>query len=167
MNKNLLSFLVFSLVSLSLVPSSVFADGLPKPSVQVLLKALQDSNAEVRLSAAQALGQFEEPLAVKALESALIASAEAAEQDALVKAIVLNKDSGTSKRLNDAFNNPQFNWGKGAKAHAVQAIARIGGKKSIKWLTDVVGGEFDADIRAAAARELGAIGAPPKKEKKD
>jgi len=163
MNKTLLlSFVAWSLVSLP-----AFADGLPKPTVQVLVKALQDTNTDVRLAAAQALGEFEDQAVVKALESALVVSAEAAEQEALVKALLLNNDSGTVKRLTDAMNNPQFTWGKGAKARAVEVVARAGGKKSIKWLSDLVGSEQEPDVRAAAARALGQIGAPPKKEKKD
>ena len=154
-------------VPLLLASSPVLAGGLPKPSVQVLIKGLQDSSPEVRLACAQALAGFEEPTAVKPLEAALMASAETYEQDALVTALVLNKDSGTVKRLTEGLNNPQFAWGKGAKARAVEAIGRIADKKVIKWLTDVVASEQDPDVRAAAARALGTIGAPPKKEKKD
>ncbi len=154
-------------IALVFLSSVLWAEGLPKPSIQALIKALQDSNQDVRLSAAHALSQFEEPQAVKALESALISSTEPAEQEALIAALVLNKDSGTVKRLTEALNNPQFTWGKGAKARATEAVGKIGGKKAIKWLTDLVASEQEPDVRAAAARCLGAIAAPPKKEKKD
>ena len=43
----------------------------------------------------------------------------------------------------------------------------VGQKKMIKWLTDIVAGDQEPAIRAAAARALGHLGAPPKKEKKD
>jgi HEAT repeat protein len=69
--------------------------------------------------------------------------------------------------LSDSLANPQFTWGAGAKARAVDVIGKIGQKKVIKWLTDIVAGEQDPPVRAAAARALGDIGAPPKKEKKD
>jgi HEAT repeat protein len=145
------------------------ASGLPKVSVQVLIKALQDSNLEVRTAAGQALAAVPDAaeLAVKPLESALMASADATEQDALVKALVAADDSATPKRLTEALANPQFTWGAGAKAKAVDVIGQIGQKKMVKWLTDVVAGEQEPAVRAAAARALGQIGAPPKKEKKD
>ena len=146
-----------------------FASGLPKQSVQALMKALQDSNLEVRTGAAQALSEIPDAAeqAVKPLETALIASADAAEQDALVKALVLANDTSTLKRLSEALANPQFTWGAGAKAKAVDVIGKIGQKKMVKWLTDIVAGEQEPAVRAAAARALGDIGAPPKKEKKD
>jgi HEAT repeat protein len=151
------------------VAGAAWASGLPKPSVQALIKALQDSNVEVRTAAAQALAQVPDAAeqSAKPLETALMASAEAAEQEALVKALVTANDSATSKRLSDALANPQFTWGAGAKAKAVEVIGKIGQKKVIKWLTDIVAGEQEPAVRAAAARALGEIGAPPKKEKKD
>jgi HEAT repeat protein len=146
-----------------------WASGLPKPSVQALIKALQDANLEVRTGAALALAQVPDAAeqSVKPLETALIASGDANEQDALVKALVLANDSSTPKRLSDSLANPQFTWGAGAKAKAVDVIGKIGQKKMIKWLTDIVAGEQEPAVRAAAARALGEIGAPPKKEKKD
>ncbi len=48
-----------------------------------------------------------------------------------------------------------------------RVIAQIGAKKQIKWLTDILAGEHEPAVRAAAARALGEIGAPPKKEKDD
>jgi len=160
----LLSFcLGFGFVSIG------WSSGLPKLSVQALMKALQDSNVEVRTGAAQAFAEVPDAAeqAVKPLETALIASADAGEQDALVKALVGADDSGTPKRLSDSLANPQFTWGAGAKAKAVDVIGKIGQKKMIKWLTDIVAGEQEPAVRAAAARALGDIGAPPKKEKKD
>jgi len=71
----------------------------------------------------------------------------------------------TVKRLSDALANPQFTWGAGAKAKAIDVIAKIGERKVIKWLTDIVSGEQDPAVRAAAIRALGQIGAPPKKKK--
>ena len=143
------------------------ASGLPKPAVQALIKALQDSNVEVRTSAAQAFAEVPDAAAdaAKALETALVASADAAEQDALVRALVAAGDPGTPKRLSDSLANPQFTWGAGAKAKAVDVIAKVGQKKVIKWLTDIVAGEQEPAVRAAASRALGEIGAPPKKEK--
>lgn len=151
------------------IVGGTWASGLPKPSVQALVKALQDSNVEVRTAAAQAFAEVPDAAeqASKPLETALIASADAGEQDALVKALVVANDSGTPKRLSDSLANPQFTWGAGAKAKAVDVIGKIGQKKVIKWLTDIVAGEQDPPVRAAAARALGEIGAPPKKEKKD
>jgi HEAT repeat protein len=151
---------------LGLCGAVLLASGLPKASVQAIIKGLQDPNVEVRTSAAQALAQVPEDLATKPLETALIASADAAEQDALVKALVAVNDSNTVKRLSDALGNPQFTWGAGAKPKAVDVIGKIGQKKSIKWLTDVLGSEQEPAIRAAAMRALGEIGAPPKKEEK-
>jgi len=147
----------------------VMASGLPKQSVLALMKALQDSNVDVRTGAAQALAAVPDAAeqAVKTLETALVASADAAEQDALVKALIAADDSGTPKRLSDSLSNPQFTWGNGAKAKAVDVIGKIGQKKVVKWLTDLVAGEQEPSVRAAAARALGDIGAPPKKEKKD
>jgi len=149
--------------------TSLFASGLPKPSVQALIKALQDSSVDVRTGAAQAFSLVPDAAeqAVKPLETALIASAEAGEQDFLVKALVAGDDSATPKRLSEALVNPQFTWGNGAKAKAVDVIGKIGQKKMIKWLTDIVAGEQEPAVRAAAARALGEIGAPPKKEKHD
>ncbi len=155
--------------SLGFGATQVLGSGLPKQSVQALMKALQDSNVEVRTGAAQALSLIPDAAeqAVKPLETALIASAEAPEQDALVKALILANDSTTPKRLSEALANPQFTWGAGAKAKAVDVIGKVGQKKVIKWLTDIVAGEQEPAVRAAAARVLGDIGAPPKKEKKD
>ena len=84
MKKQLLLSLCLAVVSVS----PLLASGLPKLSVQALIKALQDSNVEVRTAAAQALAQVPDAAeqADKPLETALIASAEANEQDALVKA---------------------------------------------------------------------------------
>ncbi len=163
--KKHLSF-VLSLVFVSI--SQVLAGGLAKPSVLALMKALQDSNLEVRTAAAQALAEVPDAAeqAVKPLETALIASADAAEQDALVKALVAANDSQTPKRLSESIVNPQFTWGSGAKAKAVDVIGKIGQKKMVKWLTDIVAGEQEPSVRAAAARALGAIGAPPKKTEK-
>lgn len=144
------------------------ASGLPKQSVQALMKALQDTNVEVRTAAAQAIAAVPAAAeqAVKPLETALIASADANEQEALVKALIVADDSSTPKRLCDSLMNPQFTWGNGAKARAVEVVGKIGQKKMIKWLTDIVAGEQEPAIRAAAARALGDIGAPPKKESK-
>jgi HEAT repeat protein len=146
---------------------SAMANGLPKQSVQALIKALQDTNVEVQTAAAQALSEVPDAAedAVKPLEAALVASADAGAQDALVKALVAADDSDTPKRLSDSLINPQFTWGSGAKAKAVQVIGKIGQKKMVKWLTDIVAGEQEPAVRAAAARALGDIGAPPKKEK--
>jgi HEAT repeat protein len=162
------SFLLSFWLGFGLVTTG-WASGLPKPSVQALMKALQDSNVEVRTGAAQAFAEIPDAAeqAVKPLETALIASADAAEQDALVKALIGADDSSTPKRLCDSLANPQFTWGAGAKAKAVDVIGKIGQKKMIKWLTDIVAGEQEPAVRAAAARALGDIGAPPKKEKKD
>ena len=146
-----------------------WASGLPKPSVLALIKALQDTNVEVRTAAALTLAEVPDAAeqSVKPLETALIASANPTEQDALIKALVAAGDSDTPKRLSDSLANPQFTWGAGAKAKAVEVIGKIGQKKVIKWLTDIVAGEEEPAVRAAAARALGEIGAPPKKEKKD
>jgi HEAT repeat protein len=162
------SFIVAGCLGIG-ITFQAWASGLPKQSVQALMKALQDSNQEVRTGAAQALAEVPDAAeqAVKPLETALIASAETAEQDALVKALVAANDSGTPKRLSDSLANPQFTWGAGAKAKAVDVIGKIGQRKVIKWLTDIVAGEQEPPVRAAAARALGDIGAPPKKEKKD
>ncbi len=159
---------IFVVLGVSLVfAASVFAAGLPKPTVQALIKALQDTNTEIRTAAAWAFSQVPDAAeeAVKPLESALVASSEAAEQDALVNALVVANDVGTVKRLSESIGNPQFTWGNGAKAKAVTVIGRIGQKKSIKWLSDTVASEQEPAVRAAAARALGEIGAPPKKEK--
>jgi HEAT repeat protein len=163
MKKQLLMVLALTLVSI--LP--VLASGLPKQTVLALEKALQDPNLEVRTAAAQAFGQVPDAAeqAVKPLETALIASADISEQDALVKALVVANNSETPKRLGDALANPQFTWGNGAKGKAVDVIGKIGQKKAVKWLTDIVAGEQEPAVRAAAARALGDIGAPPKKEK--
>jgi len=144
----------------SLLAGPLLAGGLPKLSVQALMKALQDSNVEVRTAAAHALGEVADAAeqAVKPLESALIASADAAEQDELVTALVAAHDSATPKRLSESLANPQFTWGNGAKAKAVVVIGKIGQKKMIKWLTEIVAGEQEPAVRAAAARALGEIG---------
>jgi len=143
---------------------SAFGAGLPKASLQAIIKTLQDQNLDVRVAAAQALGEVPDDAAVRPLESALMASGDTTEQDALVKALCAIKDKTTVKRLSDALYNPQFTWGAGAKAKAVQAIAKIGEKKTIKWLSDLVVSDQEPAIRAAALRALGEIGAPPKKE---
>lgn len=148
------------------IRAAALGAGLPKASVQVVIKALQDSNVEVRIAAAQALAQVPDDNAARPLETALIASGDPAEQDALVKALAAVDDKATAKRLSDALVNPQFTWGNGAKAKAVQAIAKAGERKFIKWLSDVAAGDQEPPIRAAALRALGEIGAPPKKEEK-
>jgi HEAT repeat protein len=140
------------------------ASGLPKPTVQAIIKGLQDPNVEVRTAAAQALTQVPDESAVKPLETALIASADADEQEALVKALETIRDAASVKRLSDALTNPQFTWGNGAKAKAVEVIGDIGQRKVIKWLTDYIASEQEPAVRAAAIRALGTIGAPPKKE---
>jgi HEAT repeat protein len=149
-----------------LVGSFGAAAGLPKASEQAVIKSLQDTSVEVRTAAAQALAQVPEENAAKPLENALIASSDAGEQDVLVKALIAVNDSGSVKRLSDALANPQFTWGSGSKPKAIDVIGKIGQKKSIKWLTDLLGSEQEPAVRAAALRALGEIGAPPKKEEK-
>lgn len=146
--------------------SVCWSGGLPKPTVQAIVKSLQDSNTEVRTQAALALAEVPEDFAAKPLETALIASAETAEQEALVKALVAVNDSASVKRLSDALANPQFTWGAGAKPKAVAAIGKIGQRKVVKWLTDILASEQEPAVRAAALQALGEIGAPPKKEEK-
>jgi HEAT repeat protein len=156
----------FLSVGTLLLNSSVFASGLPRASMDALIKSLQDSNLEVRTSAARALIEMPDSAATKPLETALIASTDAAEQDALVKALEAINDRATAKRLSDALGNPQFSWGSGAKARAVEVVGKIGDRKMIKWLTDLVSSDQEPAIRAAAIRALGELGAPPKKEEK-
>ena len=158
--------LILAGVALVAVNAILLASGLPKASLQTMLKSLQDSNGEVRTAAAQALAQVPDESASKPLETALIASADAAEQAAIVAALEAIDDKATAKRLSDALANPQFTWGAGAKAKAVEVIGKIGDRKVIKWLTDLVAGDQDPTVRAAALRALGRIGAPPKKEEK-
>ena len=155
MKKSIILFSCFGFGAMQAV-----ASGLSKQSVQALMKALQDANGEVRTAAAQAFAAVPDAAeqAVKPLEAALVASAEANEQDALVKALIAANDSATPKRLSDSLGNPQFTWGNGAKAKAVEVIGKIGQKKMVKWLTDVVAGEQEPAVRAAAARALGEIG---------
>ena len=95
-----------------------------------------------------------------------MASTDPAEQEALSKALITANDKGTPKRLSEALSNPQFTWGNGAKAKAVAVAGKIGDKKMVKWLTDLLSGEQEPAVKAAAIRALGAIGAPPKKEEK-
>jgi len=152
-------------VGLWCLPVMGVASGLPKASMQMLIKALQDSHVEVRTAAAQALVEIPDSSALKPLESALIASADVPEQDALVKAIVAIDDRDSAKRLSEAIANPQFTWGNGAKPRAVEVIGKVGQKKYIAWLTSLAAGEADAPVRAAAIHALGELGAPPKKEK--
>jgi HEAT repeat protein len=148
------------------VPAA-WSAGLPKPTQVAVIKALQDSSLEVRIAAAQALGEAPDENAAKALETALMASADSAEQDAMVRALIASGDKATVKRLMDALANPQFTWANGAKAKAVPVIAKLGDRKpTIRWLTDVAGSEQEPAVRAAALRALGEIGAPPKKEEK-
>src|SRR5438046_1190370 len=92
---------LFSLCLSSILAGLASASGLPKPSVLALIKALQDSNVEVRTSAAQALAEVPDAAqqSVKPLETALIASADPAEQEALIKALVAAGDGDTPKRL--------------------------------------------------------------------
>jgi len=45
-------------------------------------------------------------------------------------------------------------------------IAKIGQRKTIKWLTDIVAGEMEPSVRAAAARRW-AKSAPAKEREKD
>ncbi len=153
-----------AVVSLGAVLS--WGSGLPKPSTQAIIKALQDSNLEVRVAAVQALTVMPDKTAIKPLENALIASADASEQEALVKALVAHDDLSTVKRLSDALANPQFSWGSGAKPRAIEVIGRIGEGKTVKWLTDLLASEQEPAVRAAAIRALTQIGAPPKKEEK-
>jgi len=160
-------FRVFWTVCLVFVSTWTLAAGLPKNSIQVLIKALQDPSVDVRSAAALALTQVPADLAVKPLETALIASSDAKEQDVLVKALIAQEETDSIKRLSDSLVNPQFTWGAGAKARAVEVIAKLGEKKSIKWLTDLAAGEQDAPIRAMAIRMLGELGAPAKKDKGD
>jgi len=140
--------------------AQALASGLPKQSVQALMKALQDSAVEVRTAAAQAFAAVPDAAeqAVKPLEAALVSSADTNEQEALAKALIAADDSGTPKRLCDSLVNPQFTWGNGAKAKAMEVIGKIGQKKMVKWLTDIVAGEQEPAVRAAAARALGEIG---------
>lgn len=148
------------------VATTGFGSGLPKASLQALIKSLQDASVEVRTAAAQALSQVPADAAAKPLENALVASADAAEQDALVKALIAVNDSDSVKRLSDALANPQFAWGAGAKPRAIEVISKIGRNKSVKWLTDLLASEQEPAVRAAALCALGEIGAPPKKEEK-
>jgi HEAT repeat protein len=146
----------------------VHASGLPKTSIQAIIKSLQDSNADVRTAAAQALASAPDDAATHALETALIASSDAKEQDALVSALLAVNDKATVKHLMESLSNPQFTWGNGAKPRAVELIGQLADKdkKVTKWLTDIAAGEQEPAVRAAALRALGVIGAPPKKEKK-
>lgn len=157
--------MAFSLVVL--VSAGVGAAGLPKASIQALIRAVQDTHVEVRTAAALALADVPDESALKPLETALITSDTPAEQDALVKALLAIREKDTCKRLSESLSNPQFSWGKGAKARAVEVIAKIGEKRYLKWLTDIAGNEGDSAVRIAALRALGELGAPPKKENKD
>src|ERR1700679_4263395 len=148
----------FFYMSVFIIPSLGMASGLPKASMQMLIKSLQDSHVEVRTAAAQALIELPESAAIKPLEAALIASADAAEQDALVQALVANDDRDSAKRLSEAVANPQFTWGNGAKARAVEVIGKVGQKKYIAWLTSLAAsGDGDASVRAAAIKVLGEL----------
>jgi HEAT repeat protein len=166
MPRNIWKIPGLAICGIALIVSNGRASGLPKASEQAIIKGLQDTNLEVRTAAAQALAQVPDDSAAKPLENALIASADAAEQDALVKALVAVNDSGSVKRLSDALANPQFTWGTGAKPKAIEVIAQIGQRKVVKWLTELLASEQEPPIRAAAIRALGEIGAPPKKEEK-
>lgn len=157
--------LAMSLAGL-LISSASFASGLPKPTVQAIIKNLQDNSVDVRTAAAQALEQVPESYAAQPLETALIASADAAEQDAIVKALEMINERDTAKRLSEAMSNPQFTWGSGSKPKAIAVIGKIGERKMVKWLTTLVSSDQEPAIRAAALRALGEIGAPPKEEKK-
>ena len=159
---------IFILLALTLSLSPLQASGLPKASMQAIIKALQDTNVDVRTAAADALTQVagDAEDATKPLESVLIASADPKEQDACVKALVAIKDKDSAKRLSEALANPQFTWGTGAKARAVEVVGKVGEKKMIKWLTGLVASEQEPAVTAAALRALGDIGAPPKKEEK-
>lgn len=161
MNRRAVAFFV-----VCATPSLLFSSGLPKATVQQIIRALQDANLEVRIAAAQALADVPDSSAAKPLETALIASADATEQEALSKALVAADDSGTVKRLTEALINPQFTWGAGAKAKAIEVVGKRGEKKTIKWLTDLLNGDQEPAVKAAALKALGAIGAPPKKEEK-
>jgi HEAT repeat protein len=163
MNRSLLLFVSFALTSAA---TTCLAAGLPKTSVQAIIKALQDSNVEVRTAAAQALAQVPDDTAVKPLETALMASADANEQQALVAALSAANDNGTPKRIMDAVSNAQFTWGAGAKIKAIELLSKNADKKTIRWLTDLLSTDQDAAVKAAALRTLGAIGAPPKKDAK-
>jgi HEAT repeat protein len=46
----------------------------------------------------------------------------------------------------------------------VEVVGKIGDKKMIKWLTNLISEDQEPSVRAAAIRALGLIGAPPKKE---
>ena len=160
-------FIPFQILGVILFsPAMTFGAGLPKPTVQAIIKNLQDPNLEVRTAAAQSLASVPDKSAAKPLENALMASADAAEQDALVAALVALNDHASVKRLSDSLANPQFAWGAGAKPKAIHVIAKIGDDKVIKWLTDILASEQEPAIRAAAIRALGQIGAPPKKDEK-
>ncbi|HVO32967.1 MAG TPA: HEAT repeat domain-containing protein [Elusimicrobiota bacterium] len=152
---------------LVILPATLLgASGLPKVTVQTLIKLLQDTSVEVRTAAAQALTEVPDAAAVKPLETALVASSDANEQQALVAALEAVNDKSTAKRLSEGLSNPQFTWGAGAKAKAVEVVGKIGDRKMIKWLTDLSASEQEPAVRAAAARALGQIGAPPKKDDK-
>jgi HEAT repeat protein len=154
-------------IAFSFCVASALASGLPKQSFQTILKALQDSSAEVRIAAAEAIAQMPDDDAARPLETALVASADAKEQEALAAALLAVKDKATAKRLSDALANPQFSWGAGAKARAVELVGKLGGTKMLKWLTELANSDQEAGVRAAAIRALGLIGAPPKKTTKD
>ena len=159
------SFIGVFLASAGLA-SVTCASGLPKESLQVIVKSLQDTTVEVRIAAAQALAQTGNDTALKPLESALMISTDANEQTALAQALEALNEKSTFKRLSEALANPQFTWGAGAKAKAVEVIGVIGERKAIKELTILAGGEQEPAVKAAAIRALGTIGAPPKKEDK-
>ena len=153
-------------LNLVFLSMSLFASGLPKTSEQALVKALQDPSAEVRAAAALAIAAMPDDNATKPLESVLIASADAAEQEATVQALIAINDKATAKRLSEALANPQFTWGNGAKTRAVEVVGKIWEKKSIKWLTDLLNSDQEPAVKAAALKALTLIGAPPKKEEK-
>ena len=148
-----------------LSPAVLLASGLPKSSMQMLIKSLQDSHVDVRVAAAQALIELPDSVAIKPLESALIASDNVPEQDALVKALIANDERDSAKRLSEAIANPQFTWGNGAKPRAVEVIGKVGQKKYVAWLTSLAASENESAVRAAAIKALGELGAPPKKDK--
>jgi HEAT repeat protein len=140
--------------------------GLPTASEQVIVKSLQDTSVEVRTAAALALAAMPDEKAVKPLESMLIASADPAEQDAAAQALIALADKNTAKRLSESLSNPQFTWGTGAKAKAVEVVGKIWEKKAVKWLTDLLNSEQEPAVKVAALKALILIGAPPKKEGK-
>ena len=116
------------------------------------MRALKDSDAEVRQQAAFALSQLRDPRAVPALTSALKDESDEVREQAIF-ALSQIRDVNAVPALTTALSDPKAN----VRQQAAFALSQIGDEKAVPALVGALK-DKDAEVRQQAAFALSQIG---------